>query len=213
MQVRERLRTRAAAFRSKSRGLHVYVFVDEPISARQMHEYLVALRKRLPRACFDKKARRDVEVFPKATQTVVTPDNEAAFLPRENGGEDVITAILPMLVDDGSVFYASTPAGKNNFFAGLFLNAKPDDGIHRIVVRGTEVPRMAAKVERLRQQLRDIARGRVDEHGQKACHATLRTSGAGTRHSTPSAVAMARPTRKAGVTSRPKSSRWGLPMR
>lgn len=79
--------------------------------------------------------------------------DEAAFLPGENGGEDVITAILPMLVDDGSVFYASTPAGKNNFFAGLFLNAKPDDGIHRIVVRGTEVPRMAAKVERLRQQL------------------------------------------------------------
>ncbi len=76
MQVRERLRTRAAAFRSKSRGLHVYVFVDEPISARQMHEYLVALRKRLPKVCFDKKARREVEVFPKATQTVVTPDNE-----------------------------------------------------------------------------------------------------------------------------------------
>lgn len=76
MLVRERIRTRAAAFRSKSRGLHVYIFVDEPIPARQMHDYLVTLRKRLPKACFDKKARREVEVFPKATQTVVTPDNE-----------------------------------------------------------------------------------------------------------------------------------------
>ena len=79
--------------------------------------------------------------------------DEAAFLPGVNGGEDVITAILPMLTDDGQVFYASTPAGKNNFFAGLFLNAKPDDGIHRIVVPGTSILRMAAKVERLRQQL------------------------------------------------------------
>lgn len=86
------------------------------------------------------------------TATLLQVD-EAAFLPGDNGGEDVITAILPMLTDDGQVFYASTPAGKKNFFAGLFLNAKPDDGIHRIVVRGTDIPRMTAKVERLRQQL------------------------------------------------------------
>lgn len=85
-----------------------------------------------------------------ATQLLV---DETAFLPGENGGEDVITAILPMLVDEGQVFYASTPAGKHNFFAGLFLNEKPDDGIHRIVVRGTDIPRMAKKVERLRAQL------------------------------------------------------------
>lgn len=79
--------------------------------------------------------------------------DEAAFLPGDNGGEDVVTAVLPMLNDDGQVFYASTPAGKNNFFAELFLNEKPDDGIHRIVVRGTDIPRMAARVERLRRQL------------------------------------------------------------
>lgn len=65
------VRTRCAAFRSKSRGLHVYVFVDEPISAKQMHDYLVALRKRLPKAIATK-----TEIFPKATQTFVTPDNE-----------------------------------------------------------------------------------------------------------------------------------------
>ena len=50
--VADRLRTRCAAFRSKSRGLHVYVFTTEPVSARVMHDYLVALRKRLPKACF-----------------------------------------------------------------------------------------------------------------------------------------------------------------
>lgn len=71
MQVSERLRTKCAAFRSKSRGLHVYVFATAPIPAKQMHEYLVALRKRLPA-----KVQKKTEIFPKATQIVVTPDNE-----------------------------------------------------------------------------------------------------------------------------------------
>lgn len=66
-----RLRTRAAAFRTKSRGLHIYVFTSEPIPAREMHDYLVALRKRLP-----KKAREKTELFPKETQVVVTQDSE-----------------------------------------------------------------------------------------------------------------------------------------
>lgn len=67
----ERLRTRCAAFRSKSRGLHIYVFVDEPIPARLMHEYLVALRKRLP-----KKVASKTEVFPPHSQIAVTPTNQ-----------------------------------------------------------------------------------------------------------------------------------------
>lgn len=66
-----RLRTRAAAFRTKSRGLHIYVFMSEPIPAREMHDYLVVLRKRLP-----KKAREKTELFPKETQVVVTQDSE-----------------------------------------------------------------------------------------------------------------------------------------
>ncbi|MCE8518439.1 hypothetical protein KBY31_17100 [Ruegeria pomeroyi] len=72
----DRLRTRCAAFRSKSLGLHIYVFASEPISAREMHDYLVVLRKRLPKSCFDKKAKRQVEVFPKATQIVVNPGDK-----------------------------------------------------------------------------------------------------------------------------------------
>jgi len=69
--LRDRIGTRCAAFRTKSRGLHVVVFVDEPIPAKLMHQYLVALRKRLP-----KKVQSKTEVFPKATQTVVTLDDQ-----------------------------------------------------------------------------------------------------------------------------------------
>lgn len=69
--VSDRLRTRCAAFRSKSRGLHVYIFVDEPVTARQMHDYLVALRKRLP-----KKVAAKTEIFPKETQTRIGTDDK-----------------------------------------------------------------------------------------------------------------------------------------
>lgn len=81
MALRERIRTRSAAFRTKSRGLHIVVFVDEPIPAKLMHQYLVTLRQRLPKSCFANG--REVEVFPKATQTAITPDNEptAVWLP------------------------------------------------------------------------------------------------------------------------------------
>jgi hypothetical protein len=79
--------------------------------------------------------------------------DEMAYLPGHNAGEDVVVALLPMLKDDGQTFYASTPAGKNNMFAQLFLDAKPDDGIHRIKVPGTSIPRLHARVERLRKQL------------------------------------------------------------
>ncbi len=76
--------------------------------------------------------------------------DETAYLPND---EEVITAILPMLKDDGQIFYASTPAGKSNFFARLFLEAKPSDALRLLTVRGTDIPRMASKVERLRTQL------------------------------------------------------------
>jgi hypothetical protein len=57
MALRERIRTRSAAFRTKSRGLHIVVFVDEPIPAKLMHQYLVTLRKRLPKSCFANGAK------------------------------------------------------------------------------------------------------------------------------------------------------------
>ncbi len=56
-----------------------------------------------------------------------------------------------MLKDNGQTFYASTPAGKNNLFASLFL--EPKDNVHRIKVPGTSIPRLASRVERLRSQL------------------------------------------------------------
>jgi len=80
--------------------------------------------------------------------------DEAAYLPGMNGGEDVIVSVLPMLRDDvqnSQVVFASTPAGKNNHFAELFQETKDD--VHRIVVKGTSIPRLASRVERLRSQL------------------------------------------------------------
>lgn len=74
--------------------------------------------------------------------------DECAYIPQD---EETIVALLPMLRDDGQVVYASTPAGKNNFFANLFL--EPKSRVHRIKVRGTDIPRLAKRVERLRSQL------------------------------------------------------------
>ena len=42
----------------------------------------------------------------------------------------------------------ATPAGRQGMFASLFLDPKP--GVERIVVRGTDIPRLADRVERLR---------------------------------------------------------------
>lgn len=71
IRVAERLHARCAAFRTKSRGLHVYVFTTEAVPARHMHDYLMVLRKRLP-----KKIAAETEVFPKVTQTVVNPGDK-----------------------------------------------------------------------------------------------------------------------------------------
>lgn len=76
--------------------------------------------------------------------------DEVAYLDND---EDTISAILPMLTDNGQIFYASTPAGKKNFFARLFTQAKPSHLLNLLTVKGTDIPRMAAKVERLRAQL------------------------------------------------------------
>lgn len=67
--IRERIKTRSVAFRSKSNGLHIYVFMDEPVAAKSMHDYLVMLRKRMP-----KKWHSKIEIFPPRTQTTVSPD-------------------------------------------------------------------------------------------------------------------------------------------
>lgn len=81
--------------------------------------------------------------------------DEVAFW--EGGGEDMIAAVAPMLTREGQLFLASTPAGKNNYFSKLFIdeNGRPrtDSDVHRIVVKGTEIPRMAEKVEKLRKTL------------------------------------------------------------
>lgn len=79
--------------------------------------------------------------------------DECAFLQGEGGGEDLISSVMPMLTTQGQVYFSSTPAGKNNYFAKLFLDAKPGDEIHRIVVKGTSIPRLADKVERMRRTL------------------------------------------------------------
>lgn len=65
--------------------------------------------------------------------------------------EETIVAVLPMLKDEGRVVYASTPAGKNNFFGRLFT--EPNPNVHRIVVKGTDIPRLAARCARLKEQL------------------------------------------------------------
>lgn len=77
--------------------------------------------------------------------------DEAAFLAGHNGGEATIAALLPMLVDGGNLVLASTPAGKNNLFAQYFLDPKPN--VHLIKVKGTDIPRLNAKVERMRNEL------------------------------------------------------------
>lgn len=79
--------------------------------------------------------------------------DECAFLQGEGGGEDLIAGVLPMLAEQGQVYFSSTPAGKNNYFARLFLDAKPGDGIYRIVVKGTDILRLKEKVCRIRRTL------------------------------------------------------------
>lgn len=75
--------------------------------------------------------------------------DEASFL--GGGGEEVISAITPMLVEGGQLLLASTPAGKEGLFAQHFLDPKPH--VHRVLVKGTQIPRLKAKVDRLRQEL------------------------------------------------------------
>lgn len=67
----EQLRAICTAFRSKSGGINVFVFASEPVRGRVMHDYLVSLRKRLP-----KKVRDKTEIFPAHTQTVVNPGDD-----------------------------------------------------------------------------------------------------------------------------------------
>ena len=83
--------------------------------------------------------------------------DECAFLQGDGGGEDLIAGVLPMLTAQGQVYFSSTPAGKNNYFARLFLDEngreRLDNDVHRIVVKGTSIPRLAEKVERMRRTL------------------------------------------------------------
>jgi hypothetical protein len=72
--------------------------------------------------------------------------DEAAFC-----DDDSLIAVLPMVKDGGRTIFASTPAGRQGMFASLFLDPKPE--VERIVVKGTDIPRLAARVERLRVAL------------------------------------------------------------
>lgn len=72
--------------------------------------------------------------------------DEAAFC-----DDDSLIAVLPMVTDDGRTVFASTPAGRQGMFASLFLEPKPE--VERIVVKGTDIPRLASRVERLRTAL------------------------------------------------------------
>lgn len=72
--------------------------------------------------------------------------DEAAFC-----DDDSLIAVLPMVTDDGRTVFASTPAGRQGMFAGLFLEPKPE--VERIVVKGTDIPRLASRAERLRTAL------------------------------------------------------------
>lgn len=89
--------------------------------------------------------------FPSVSLLII---DECAFLKAEMGDDEgLISSVLPMLTPQGQFYASSTPAGRNNYFARLFLDAKPGDGIHRIVVKGTSIPRLADKVERMRRTL------------------------------------------------------------
>ena len=72
--------------------------------------------------------------------------DEAAFC-----DDDSLIAVLPMVTDDGRTVFASTPAGRKGMFASLFLDPKPE--VERIVVKGTDIPRLALRIERLRTAL------------------------------------------------------------
>lgn len=79
------------------------------------------------------------------TVTLLLVD-EAAFCDDES-----LVAVLPMVTDDGRTIFASTPAGRQGMFAMMFIEPKPE--VERIIVRGTDVPRLASRVERLRLAL------------------------------------------------------------
>ena len=61
--------------------------------------------------------------------------------------DDTIAVVLPMVRDEGRVIFASTPGGRDGVFADIFLNATPGDGIERITVRGSDIPRLPAPAE------------------------------------------------------------------
>ena len=74
--------------------------------------------------------------------------DEAAFC-----DEDAVTAVLPMVVDDGRVVFASTTGARSGYFANIFLTPNASGDVDKITVRGTEIPRLAKKVERMRATL------------------------------------------------------------
>ncbi len=71
IEAARRMRCPSVAFRTKSKGLHIVVFPTEPVSAKQMHDFLVAKRRNMPKAW-----HKDIEVFPKASQKIIGPDDD-----------------------------------------------------------------------------------------------------------------------------------------
>jgi len=72
LEVAKYMRVPCFACRSKSHGLHVYFFVDEPVSSRTMHEFLKSRRRNLP-----KRLRKGVEFFPMDSQLVIPKGDNA----------------------------------------------------------------------------------------------------------------------------------------
>ena len=74
--------------------------------------------------------------------------DEAAFC-----DEEAITAVLPMVTDNGRTVFSSTTGLRSGYFANIFLQSGNIDEVHKIIVRGSQIPRLARKVARLRAVL------------------------------------------------------------
>ncbi|MEP6066071.1 MAG: hypothetical protein ABJ246_09560 [Paracoccaceae bacterium] len=72
LEAAQRMRCPSVAFRSKSRGLHIVLFPDEPISSKLMHDFLKSKRRNMP-----KSWQKHIEIFPMATQTVLKEGDKA----------------------------------------------------------------------------------------------------------------------------------------
>lgn len=72
IEAAKRIRCPSVAFRTKSLGLHIVVFSDEPVSSKIMHDFLKSKRRNMPRSW-----HKHIEIFPAATQTSLADGDKA----------------------------------------------------------------------------------------------------------------------------------------